>query len=235
MVSGEKRLKPHLNNGEAGVSVITPVIMLAVLFWYITAEKKGHFRHPVIFIALVISIVLVYFTPPLYVTGSIDAVRICSIAWTHFLIMEFLEVLFVIGWLRTCVFEKVGACEGARLGRIESWLVVGLAALWMIGSVACVRMMPHYYSATSAVYDLVNGNAQTFRAERVQRLEILNDETIDDVVLSELTCKPSLLFREDIYHNKEEWLNTAVARYYDKNSVALGKSEVGQRAQTGKQ
>lgn len=52
-------------------------------------------------------------------------------------------------------------------------------------------------------------------------MDLLYDDSIQDVELQELSVKPYVLYFDDITNNPDDWRNTAVAEYYNKSSVIL--------------
>ena len=60
-----------------------------------------------------------------------------------------------------------------------------------------------------------------FAAEQKERLIVLQDASVEDAVLSELSVNPDLLFFSDITEDPAEWTNDAMARYYGKRSVMM--------------
>ena len=74
------------------------------------------------------------------------------------------------------------------------------------------------YSAASS---LISGEASTYKTEQEARLQILNNPDIKNAVLKPFTCKPAVLFFNDITPDSSNWINQAMAKYYDKDSVIL--------------
>jgi hypothetical protein len=108
-----------------------------------------------------------------------------------------------------------------RFSMVSSTLVAVIALFLMFGSVLCVYANPHYYSVTSAISDIASGDASTYLNEKLERLEILEDDSIRDVVFEPHSVRPELLFQSDIYTDYTLWENGVVATYYDKDSVRV--------------
>ena len=83
----------------------------------------------------------------------------------------------------------------------------------------CVKVDPDYYSFTSALEDLVNGDAAIYAAENEARLAILQDESQEDVLLVQHSVHPDLLFYSDVEENVDGWDNYTMRYYFGKNSV----------------
>ncbi|MBF1022923.1 MAG: hypothetical protein HXK85_07580, partial [Lachnospiraceae bacterium] len=59
------------------------------------------------------------------------------------------------------------------------------------------------------------------RAECGKREKIFHDDSVKKVSLSPLHNKPELLFFQDFSADPQDWLNRAVAEYYQKESVEI--------------
>ena len=94
-----------------------------------------------------------------------------------------------------------------------------LAAIFCFGIIAGVD--PDQFTSVSAVVSLMSGEAQEYRKQEEERLEILYDDAARDVELKEFSSKPYLLFYEDIEANKENWKNIRMSGYYGKDSVRM--------------
>lgn len=81
------------------------------------------------------------------------------------------------------------------------------------------------YTALSAARSLVNGDAQTFYAEAMERHEIYVDENIVDVELKPYSARPALFTFDDLSTDQENWLNLAVMQYYHKAYVRLESTD----------
>ena len=55
--------------------------------------------------------------------------------------------------------------------------------------------------------------------ENEERLELLHNEEIKEVVFQGFTNPPELLTFQDITNNANDWLNQVMAEYYGKESV----------------
>lgn len=73
----------------------------------------------------------------------------------------------------------------------------------------------------SATHSLISGEAAVYKAEQEDRLTILKDNSIKDAVLKPLSCKPAVLFFDDITTDSSNWRNKDIAAYYKKDSVIL--------------
>ncbi|MCR5156183.1 MAG: hypothetical protein K6C96_05845 [Butyrivibrio sp.] len=202
--------------------VMLAFVIMAVLFWNMAPALKHNLEHPFVFALFSISMMAVCIVPPLFAVGNIDAPRIRSTMWLQFVLMMAVTVFYYVTWARQRMMAKNGPLTPS-LGTTSSVAVLVSVLIITFGSLLCVYVNPAYYSGTSAVYDLLTGNAAGYRAENEDRLVILNDDTIKEAILPPHEHKPELLFQGDVYEDETMWENTAVATYYGKNTVALEK------------
>ena len=200
--------------------VVFLLVVGAILAWKMAAGMMFKLQHPVMFSLFSISMMACCVAPPLYAVGGLDAVRIRSTMWMQFLVMLVLTVVYIACWVRQNLFAS-GSSTGESLSLISSTLIAAVSVILLFGSLLCVYVTPNYYSATSAVYDLVSGNAKIYLEENYERLEILQNDDIKDALLKSHSAKPELLYQGDVYEDSGLWENGVVAKYYGKDTVAL--------------
>lgn len=79
------------------------------------------------------------------------------------------------------------------------------------------------YTSISALRSVVNGDAQTFYQEAMERHALYTDEEIDEVEIAPYSARPALFDFTDLSADEGNWMNLAVARYYHKDSVRMSK------------
>lgn len=80
-------------------------------------------------------------------------------------------------------------------------------------------------TSLSAVDSLRRGYAQTYYEEYMERLAVLEDDSIKAVCFEPYTCAPYLLFFGDITDDPDDWVNRAMSSYYGKDSVTLVREQ----------
>ena len=202
-------------NGQLKWEVIVMLAAISVVCFAASGQVQHRFEHPILFSVFCFLMVAVNIVPPLYATGSFEAGRMVSIIWMQFVLMMVLIAMYVSIWLG----QRLGTKDRAKA--ISG--VLPLAALLVTGLVLSVYVDRDYITSTSAISELMSGEASVYASENRQRLEILKDSTALDAELPAHSVKPSLLYFSDITEDTQDWVNKAVAEYYDKNSVKLVK------------
>lgn len=205
--------------------VLLALVIAAVIAWKMAEKMEFELHHPVVFAFFSFSMMACCVAPPLYAVGNADAPRIRSTMWMQFLVMLVITVVYYACWIRQNVAgRQTNETESGRLSLVSSTIVAVMALLLAFGSALSIIPNPHYYSATSAIVDLISGDAKQYLAEKEQRMEVFEDVSVKDAVFKPHTVSPELLFQSDMYEDATLWENTIVATYYDKDSVRV-KSE----------
>ncbi|MCM1170958.1 MAG: hypothetical protein NC393_02410 [Clostridium sp.] len=78
-----------------------------------------------------------------------------------------------------------------------------------------------YSTSIEAVRELVSGEAKQYDAEWDERIILYSDDNKKNVVVSEFSVKPKLLFFSDVSNDKNDWRNFVLARFYNKSTVEM--------------
>ena len=203
--------------------VLVLLALLIPVLWKLAGTIEHKFEHPFIFALFSLCMTAAFMVPPLFAIANVAAGRVKANILFIFTIMLVLTLFYWTAWIR----QNAGTFESLTSGdssfsKVGTFLMAMLALLLMFGSGLCVKADPYYYAWSSAVTDLANGSAKTFYEESVERLEVLKDDSVTDVVLKQHTVRPELLAFDDVTKDPGDWINTSMANYYGKNSVVLG-------------
>jgi hypothetical protein len=194
--------------------VIVLLGCVAIVSFGATGYVRIKLKYPVLFSAFCFLMAAVNFVPPLYAIGSFEAGRMQSIIWMQFVVLMVLIVVYDSIWLGQRLRDKKNT-EVSVKG------LAALCVLLVVGMALSLYVDRNYITSASALSDLLNGNAAVYAAENKDRLKLLRDPECLEAVLSEHTVKPSLLYFSDVTEDSQDWVNKAVADYYEKSSVIL--------------
>ncbi len=227
------------------------LVLVAVLSWNMATGFKTKFQHPFMFVLFSFLLVSSNMTPPFYAVGNIGAGRLKALGWMEFVVMAVLTVFYLTVWARQHLEVQTGVevalgknpdsqnenmnskQSGNRapfasesivvpvLPEISSAVIAVCLGFLIMGSVLVVMPTSEYYSGTSAFATLIDGTAAKYKQENAQRLSVLQDDSIKDVELYEYSVHPELLFYMDVTPDRNEWINSATATYYNKDSVVI--------------
>ena len=204
------------------------LLLLVPIFWKLAGELRHKLRHPLIFIVFAYGMVSSNMTPAYYAVSNFDEGRLVVLAWMEFVFFAALSVFYLTAWIRGLIEDKFFSAV-KESGKSDSFsheassAILVLFAVLIFGSALCVVPNPHYYTATSALYEIASGNAARYRSENSERLKALKDPSLETVVLREYTDAPDMLFYKDITDPgfDDYWINGSMAKYYNKKEIAI--------------
>ncbi len=199
--------------------VIVVLLVVAVISWKLGEGMKYDLQHPVLFGMFAFLLTASAMTPPLYAVGNIEAGRVHSLVWMEYIVMLILSVFYYTVWIRQKMFKSDVTSGDGKFTSGSSLMLAILGGFLVVGSILSTIVNPWYYTASSAMYDIANGNAAQYLSECEARLEILKDDSIKEAELDKLTVEPELLFYQDITGDPNEWVNQITAEYYNKDKV----------------
>lgn len=216
--------------------VMVLIAFLVPFLWKATGRIKRFygFEHPALFIAFGFLLTAASITPPIYATGSIDAGRIQALFYMQGMLLFIMMIGYMCGWIRY-VIKPAKLIDGdilakrkpadlladAFLGEHASKVIVFVGAAFIVASALALKPEPYLYTCTTAIMDIADGSASTYRDEFDDRLVALKDENVKKVEFLPYSVHPTLLFFSDITENEKDWLNGAMAGYYHKDKVVL--------------
>lgn len=198
------------------------LIWLALLpvLWKMMKASGKSFAHPVWVTAGVYCVISAMFTPTLYAVGMVGLARVDNIIQMVYYLGLFMVTAYWLGYFSHRKTEGTAAdAFGSFLEKAGNRMT--LVCLLMTLAVWVLTADKNTYTSISAARSLVNGDAQTFYAEAMERHEIYVDTDIVDVVVKPYSARPALFSFDDLSTDGENWLNLAVMQYYHKAYVIL--------------
>ena len=194
-------------------------LMVAIPFmWNIVKKQKFSFAIPGGVILSGFCFVAAAFTPCLYAQGTIEAGRLQDTVFFILIFVMYGITFYTIGWFCQKKYSKGNYMEPSELSYGAKKWVLGLFAVWVLGSLPYMKFDTGIYIGTDALYAIISGTAEEYRQVNENRLELLKGEE-ENVILPSFGEVPKLLQFNDISTEPKEWLNTAMAVYYKKESV----------------
>ncbi len=208
--------------------VLVLLAIVAIIMWKLAGTLNHRFEHPFIFSIFALGMMAVVIVPPLFALSNVDAGRLRGYIFMNFVLMMVLELMYMLAWGRQKIEGEIYSVrvpeDKDSFAQVGSTVIALLTMILVFGSALCVKADPYYYSWSSAFTDVVNGNAKTFYNENVERLAVLKDDSVKDVVLKPYSVRPEIIAFDDATSDPNEWINYYLAKYYEKNSVVV-KSE----------
>lgn len=194
------------------------VALVIPFMWKTLDEVDYNFSYPGVIAFLGYGVISASFTPSLYAQASVDAGRLHDTAYFIFVFVIFIMLFYTLGWLKKNVFISTEAKE-TMLSKAMCSYVVWLTVFILFGYVIDGKANGNVNITVSAMSSLITGQAKQYKVENEERLELLHNSELKDVVFKSFSNPPELLFFEDITPNPGEWINDTMAVYYGKESV----------------
>ncbi len=194
------------------------VALVIPFMWKALNSIEFEFSYPGIVAILGYGIVSASFTPSLYAQASVDAGRLHDTAYFVFVFVVFVVLFYTLGWLRKNVFISTDTIESKLSGTRCSY-ILWLSIFILFGCIIDGKANGNVNITASAMTSLISGQAEQYRVENEERLEMLYNSEVKNVVFKSFSNPPELLLFEDITPNPGEWINDTMAVYYGKESV----------------
>lgn len=203
-------------------------------------ESNGHrsvFSLPAfVVVAYVFFLHCTSYAPTIWIYGTEGEYRMEDIRFFYLVLYLLLLEFYFVGKVALLIRNagiKVAAVENTdAVGPILTrFLAADLAMILVFGTAYYVLPSTNRetLSSMSAMVSLLTGEAQQYDQDVETQKKILEDSSTkgQDVYVQAVTCHPRLLFAWGLEMNKDpgNWINQAVAAYYDKASVTLVKEE----------
>lgn len=206
-----------------------PVILLAIvlipLFWHMAEKTEFQFPCPLIVVLFGYCVVSAMMTPPLFAVGNLGAARLQALTFAMYILVLTLCVGYVTGWMKkktgkSNLAAKNTELEKGKFSASEMWCLVGCILFFGLASAITVIPEPYYFSFSSALTDLANGNAKAYGDTLKKRMEQYQSGE-KDIIVEPLPCQPELLYFSDIEKDPMDWKNRGICRYYGLESVVV--------------
>lgn len=198
--------------------VIIVWLMLLPVLWKLTGQSKQKFSHPVWITIGAYCVIAAMFTPTLYALGMVGLARVDNIIQMVYYLCLVMVTAYWLGYLN---HREAGEAFGLFLDKTKGRMTAVCFCLMLL--IWVLTADKNTYTSISALRSLVNGEAQTFYAEAMERHDIYIDEDIVDVEVKPYSAKPALFSFDDLSTDRENWLNLAVMQYYHKAYVKLAE------------
>ena len=216
------------------VSWTTPMVIvgfmgIAAAIWKLAGESRKNYINPIFAAIISFGIFSAMLTPTFYAT-SLDAPnRVKNIIGTALYVLIFVNIVNGFGYYRS------GQAEGNKkqdsmLAKIMNITLENThrVMLTCIALVMVIFLFPqdkNTYTSISAVRSIANGEAKRYYEENLERIELYNDESQEDIRISLLSddARPYLLFKQDVTNEGGDgyWQIIQLCDYYNKNSIIV--------------
>ena len=200
--------------------ILLVLLLMIPLLWTLTGKVKFTFPLPLVFSVFTFLLFAAQNAPHFYALGEAGPERLRSIVFYSFFWMVTANLWYWLGWVRRAVLPRLAGGE-KLLAR--AWVAVPVLLVLL----AFTTVYYHYYDMSTAgrtAAALADGSAEYYWQQQADRLPLLEDPTVTDVVLAPLDVPANLdelLFNGDLKEDPAIWVNQAVANFYHKTTVRI--------------
>ncbi len=204
----------------SNLGVILAILLISPILYRLAKNTPFSFRFPLIAIGFTFCVFSSIFCPPIFAMNHTGPGRLINIAYFVYILMLMFWVYYLCGYAQNHI-EKidVAANVAKKLFKKYSALlcafcIVFYGAIFTVG----IYFENSPYQATKIV---LNGEAQAFYNELIQRVEVYENPDIKDVVIPALETTPFPIFHNDLSDDYTYFANINIASYYGKDSVRV--------------
>ena len=201
-----------------GLWWVLAALLLLPVFLRILQKKNGaFFSHPILFTGYAYGLFCSMSCPLFYTMNSTGPGRAVAIVYYMFLLISFTVFFYWIGFVLLKMQARPTPPERIEVsGKLNTARYLAMAVL--LFSILCTGLWQET-SAMKAIRVLTDGEAAAYAAEYEDRLLLLNDPKVTDVVLTPFTHQPALIYTGDLPGDPEDPTSRKVAQYFQKTSL----------------
>lgn len=218
-----------------GIWLILALFAVTPFMWRAFSGMKFRFRYPLAAVGLAYGIFCSMFCPTFYTMNSTGPARVVAIVYYGYLLFAFGAYGYLLGYVYR-VLEKrrrsgSGGVRGTGPGNggtKRRAVNIGRMAIGTATAVFLVLLGIQIFSealgrttAARAVRLLVSGEAAAYEREYQDRLRILEDDSVRDVVFRPYENQPDMLYVGDFAGDPQHETNRVAARYFGKNTICV--------------
>lgn len=201
-----------------GLWWVLAALLLLPVFLRILQKKNGaFFSHPILFTGYAYGLFCSMSCPLFYTMNSTGPGRAVAIVYYMFLLISFTVFFYWIGFVLLKMQARPNPPERIEVsGKLNTSRYLAMAVL--LFSILCTGLWQET-SAMKAIRVLTDGEAAAYAAEYEDRLLLLNDPEVTDVVLTPFTHQPALIYTGDLPGDPEDPTSRKAAQYFQKTSL----------------
>lgn len=215
LLQGVRYLAAWVGPGWLCAAVVITPFMLKIY-----RKTDFQFRYPVIALGLIYGIFCSASCPTFYTMNSTGPARAVAVCYYGFILFTFAAYGYGLGYFYQRVLPRVRVKMRWKLPQMSK--VVMPTAL--LSGLLLIQASNGGLAKTTSVksfQSLVSGEAAAYEQEYLERLAILEDDTVEDAVLPPYENRPQLLYVGDLAADPQEPANRKVALFYGKKTVSV--------------
>jgi hypothetical protein len=197
-------------------------VILTPAFWHSYKNVKFTFRYPVFVAAFIYGIFCSMECPTFYAMNSTGPARVLAIVYYGFDLFSLAGYYYILGYLyRWCEAAKLTVMTDDTPKQRYAPQLLAAALFVYLAFMQIYSGQLRECTSYKAMNLIRSGEAEAYEQEYQERLSVLKDDTVKDVVFSPYIHQPEMLFVGDFQGNTDNINNQKVAEYFGKNSVMV--------------
>lgn len=193
-------------------------IVLTPFFWHTYHKINYKFPYPVLAVGLVHGIFCSMSCPTFYAQGNTGPARAVAIVYYGFMLSTLVNYYYLLGWFYQWWQAKVTVKAAPNLP-VPQILAAGVVLFLLAVQMYSGKLME--CSSMQALDALVSGEAAAYEQEYQQRLAVLEDDSVKDVVFAPYEHQPAMMYVGDFTPDENNVNNVEIAKYFNKNSIKV--------------
>ncbi len=204
----------------SNLGVILAILLISPILYRLAKNTSFNFKCPLIAICFTFGVFSSIFCPPIFAMNHTGPGRLINIAYFVYILMLMFWVYYLCGYAQNHIekFDVVANVAKKLLKKYSALLcafcIVFYGAIFTVG----IYFENAPYQAAKIV---LNGQAQAFYNELIQRVDVYENPDIKDVVVPALETTPFPIFHNDLSDDFMYFANINIATYYGKDSVRV--------------
>ena len=202
-----------------GKWLILAFLLMTPFLWRLFSKVSFRFKYPLVVAAFTYGIFCSMSCPTFYTMNSTGPARVVSIIYYAFLLAAFICYIYFIGWLHRVITEKYPKQEKVVLFpamKCGFWVTcILILGIQLLNGKAAET------TTGKAMRLLISKEAAKYEQEYQERLRILKDETIEDVVFQPYIHQPDMLYVGDFSGDAQGPSVPKIAQYFGKKTIRV--------------
>lgn len=205
--------------GWTSIWWLLAIVLLTPFMWHSYEHKRIAFRYPIIVLGYMFGIFCSMGCPTFYAMNTTGPARVLAIVYYGFMAFMLFSYYYLLGYFYD-LFKRKGKTLNLKfIPQVISVLFVFLFVM----QIASGKMAE--CTTLRAFRVLQSGEAEEYQQEYRERLEVLRDDAIQDVVFQPYEHQPDLLYVGDFTGDVQNPNNVRIARYWGKNTIIVDYEE----------
>lgn len=204
-----------------GIWWLMAAVLLTPFMWNSVHKIKFRFRYPLVVIGLSYGIFCSMACPTFYAMNSTGPARVLAIVYYGLMAFTFFAYYYLLGWMYQRLADKKRevVSQTKAKGRM-AWIGFALSFV-LLFAVQLATGKVQECSMVRAIKVLESGEAVAYHREYQDRLELLRDDSVQDVVFLPYVNQPDMLYVGDFTGDVNNINNVRIAAYWEKNSLRV--------------